>query len=300
VLLKVVDKRAEFPLTAGGSMAAGPVLSFSCGKVAYRQRMAERGEVLMIMDANGANKRELPVEGTVEEIVFSPDGRWLYCSAALGRDEDADIVRIRPEGHTLQRIVAWKGSSEDDIAFSADSQLMAFSSDREGERHVYLSNINGEEPLRITELPANHFAPAFSPDGASVAYLCDRTGFDERADLWIYDRKRGKQFQLTRNAHVAEFCWLNDSRTILYSSGVNMRDFNTINLDTGENRKFIVTDGIKTYSEVAPRRITYREEHKVIYTRVYDNGEKQIYWVNPDGTGDQRLVNSGGNDWLAE
>lgn len=300
VFLKVVDQQAEFPLTAGGMTIGEPVLSFACGKVAYRGRAREeRTEVLMIMDANGANKRELPIAGNVEDIAFSPDGRWLYCSVATGREGTTDIVRIRPEGHTEQEIVAWEGSSERAVAFSSDTSLMAFCSDREDDQHVYLSSLDGEEPLRITELSGNHFAPAFSPNGAYVAYLSDRTGFGGKADLWVYDRRKGKQVQLTRNAHIAELCWLDDSRTIVYSSGVNLRDFNTIDLETRENRKLIVTDSIKTYSEVSPQRVKYRDGYKLLYTRAYQDGEKQIYWVNPDGTGDQRLVNSSRQDWLA-
>ena len=42
----------------------------------------------------------------------------------------------------------------------------------------------------------------------------------------------------------------------------------------------------------------YKNAFKIIYTREYRNGDKKIHWVNPNGTTDQCIVNSKGQDWL--
>ena len=52
------------------------------------------------------------------------------------------------------------------------------------------------------------------------------------------------------------------------------------------------------YKEINPRVITWKDQEKVIYVREFEDGQRQIYWVMSDGSNDQPLVRSKGNDWL--
>jgi hypothetical protein len=104
--------------------------------------------------------------------------------------------------------------------------------------------------------------------------------------------------RVTRNAGVRDFVWLDDEGTILYSSGANLVDLNTINILTGENKKFIVTGHPKDYSERTPTIIVYKNKKRILYTREYDNGDKKLFLVDFDGTGDQQVSIDRGNSWL--
>ncbi|MCP5112999.1 MAG: hypothetical protein GY953_19400, partial [bacterium] len=57
-------------------------------------------------------------------------------------------------------------------------QLVAYASDRSGEGHldIWLQQTSGGEAIQLTQHPADDFQPAFSPDGARIAFRSEREG----------------------------------------------------------------------------------------------------------------------------
>ena len=63
-------------------------------------------------------------------------------------------------------------------ALSRDGKLLAFASDRgnQGNLDIWLQQIGGRDPIRLTKDPADETDPTFSPDGALVAYRSEVGG----------------------------------------------------------------------------------------------------------------------------
>jgi len=303
VFLKVLEKQAEFPLTPSTHNCRSPVSSLKAGKIAYILTMHDDTAVNRIatVNLNGSQNQLINITGVISDLTYTPDGKWLYFCAATGTRKNTLLYRVASDGLVARPVVLGRGIesySVKDVTFSSDG-IMAFTSNRPGKWHIYMSSLTGENPLRLANINANHRKPKFSPDGKYLAYFSDRTGFKGKADLWIYNRNTGKQVQLTRNAHVADYCWLSDSRTILFTAGINLTDFNTLDVQTGTMSKFLPKDSIKNYSEISPRLFHYKNDLKILYTRQYEqDGEQDIFMVNEDGTGEVRVVNSPENDWL--
>ncbi len=299
VYLKVMKSKTEFPLTFGDTRCSKPLISFRNGTILYHaEHDTLDRKALMIMNINGSNKYEITCGGSVSEARYTSDEKWIYTVVREKIGKHTGIYRRLPSGGEPQHIIDWKDGSEQDITFSSDGINMVFTSDRDGHRQLYISDQEGNMPVRITDDPSHNYSPRFSPLDKHIAYLSEKNNFKGKKDLWIHDRNTGNKVRATRNANVTEFLWLDDEGTILYSSGINLVDFNTINVFTGENKKFIVTGSSKNYSETHPQVIFYKKRNRILYTREYQDGERKIYMVNPDGSEDRQVSLHSGNSWL--
>jgi Tol biopolymer transport system component len=59
---------------------------------------------------------------------------------------------------------------------SADGKLVAYASDREGKFDIYIQQMGGHQPIRVTRNDADNWRPALSPDGSHIVFRSDRDG----------------------------------------------------------------------------------------------------------------------------
>lgn len=85
-------------------------------------------------------------------------------------------VGLRPEPRMPQArmatLVTWP-SNEEHAALSPDSKSVTFISNRDGVKDIWLLDLSGGEPRRITRGPGNLTAQTFSEDGTEVAYTLE-------------------------------------------------------------------------------------------------------------------------------
>lgn len=101
---------------------------------------------------------------------------------------------------------------------SPDGKRIAFDSDRDGERGVYIADADGRHVRRVS---GNGFAavPSWSPDGRRLAFVRGEPGHPKVWNLWTLDLGSGETRRLT-SYHVGQpwgGSWFPDGRRIAYS-----------------------------------------------------------------------------------
>ncbi len=93
---------------------------------------------------------------------------------------------------------------------------IAFVSDRDGQKEIYVMNADGGNQIRLTNNPAEDTLPAWSPDGRQIVFVSDRDGNPE---LYVMDAAGGNQIRLTDNPSPDyDPAWSPDGRQIVFDT----------------------------------------------------------------------------------
>jgi Tol biopolymer transport system component len=299
IYFKNVKLHAEFPLTRGSGNCDLPAHAFKKELIACQCKVDDNPcGALIIMSVSGASKHIVQDSISVKDMIFSPDGNWLYYSSSVCNSNSYDISRVRYDGGKPVPVIDWKGSSEQSISASPDNSTIAFCSDRDGSSQVYVCGFDGTRPVRITDSASDYTTPLYSPTGHYLAYLSNLGNYHESLDLWVYDMIKGVHRQITSHANVQSYCWLGDGETVVYSSGINIYDLNKVNVEQLRYSRLIIIDTLKTWSDITPHAIQLEGNEKILFVREFADGIKNVMIVNTDGKQVMKVIDSNGNDWL--
>ena len=90
-----------------------------------------------------------------------------------------------------------------DPAISLDGKLAAYASDRGGEGNldIWVQQVAGRQPIRLTSHEAVDQQPSFSPDGSRIVFRSERDG----GGLYLIDALGGEERKLTDRGIVPRF-----------------------------------------------------------------------------------------------
>lgn len=157
------------------------------------------------------------------DVGFSPafataGSAMFYHSAATG---SSAIMRADTDaGGAVLRITSVVNDDAQNFHArpSPDGTMIAFDSDREGERAVYIAGADGRGVRRVT---SGGFAavPSWSPDGRRLAYVRAETDRPRVWNLWTVDLETGKDARLTAHRYGQPWgaAWFPDGQRIAYS-----------------------------------------------------------------------------------
>ena len=119
---------------------------------------------------------------------------------------------------------------------SPDGQRIAFDSDRDGERGVYVAAADGQNVRRVS---GDGFAaiPSWSPDGSTLAFVRAEPDHPKVWNLWLANLATGEQRRLTSYKYGQPWggSWFPDGKRIAYSHEDRLF---VLNLATGASRMY--------------------------------------------------------------
>ena len=159
-----------------------PVFSPIEDKIVYTAYFPENDNYdIFIMNYDGTEKKNLTNTSTYEKFPqFSPDGTFLIYQGWQSGKMELFFLSVY-ENNTINLTKSIK--SNDIIShgnsFSPSGESIVFSSDRNGNKDIYLMNINGDSCAQITSDFSDDYEPTFSPDGESILFTSERDGNKE-------------------------------------------------------------------------------------------------------------------------
>jgi dipeptidyl aminopeptidase/acylaminoacyl peptidase len=205
----------------------------------------------------GTHAQQLSTAGetpTIDQLIslkragsaaISADGRWVaYTVRDTNWDENAyhtEIWLADAKSGELRQLTSHPKKSSTSPTWSLDSTKLAFATDREDKRQIYVIDPRGGEARKLTSVEDGIGSFAWAPDGRSIAFTTTdaKTDADKEREkkfgdfdvigegyrmshLWVFDLATEKARRLTSGAFtVGQFNWSPDGTRIAFDHRIN-------------------------------------------------------------------------------
>jgi hypothetical protein len=166
---------------------------------------------------------------------------------------------------------------------SPDGASIAFDSDRDGERGVYVSDVDGRNVRRVS---GGGFAaiPSWSPDGQTLAFVRAEPGQPDLWNLWTVTLATGETRRVTSydDGQLWGASWFPDGRQVVYSHADRLV---VLDLATGSERIYPspVKDSPVRTPAVSPdaRRVVFQVQRQGTWLLDLQNGTMRKVMADP-------------------
>lgn len=237
-----------------------------------------------------------PSETNYFDVIFTPDGNYIYYLAQSGNEKAASLFKTPTLGGNAIKVLSQVGEA---ISFSRDGSQVAFQryDVKTTESGIFVVNANGTNERKVASVSGHEWfstrGPAWSPDGKFIACGAGDDRKFPQMTMMIIDvaGQNTKPLTTQRWDSLGRSVWLDDGSGILFTageSGTNApRQVWHIGYPTGKARR--VTQDLNSYSEIS----VTADGNTLIATQ---RDQTSNIWVSPSADVNKAQKLEGGRD----
>ncbi|MBL0358297.1 MAG: PD40 domain-containing protein [Chitinophagaceae bacterium] len=229
-------------------------------------------------NALASSRRDTLMAG-IQDLCWSPDGQTIYFS---GLWHNPDYSDFKPENWSIykydfkNKITTKFIDSAYYVAVSPSGKNIATGKIHNGNRDIYIYDINGEKINRITSHPKVDYIASFSPNGKKILFNSTRNG---KADIYVVNIDSTGLKRLTFSTSDSSYNspqWSPNGKKIVYYLGVSkLKDQLYVMNADGSNKVNISNDSLQNFypSWISKNKIIYTQRRNEI-NHIFSNSPK--------------------------
>lgn len=217
---KFTDGHVLFPGFSRDGKAIAFERDFRIWKLDISSGSALPVEISLRGTPAGISTTHLSLTTGFRDLVLAPDGKKV----AFVAHGDVFAASSKEAGNALR--VTATAANEGEIVWSPDSKRLAYVSDRDGPRHLFVYDLTRDVETALTSGPLSDSRPVWSPDGTRIAYLREGREIrilapDTKDDKVVVSRKLKTLAPIFREDGPNPVAWSPDGEWLAFFSSDN-------------------------------------------------------------------------------
>jgi eukaryotic-like serine/threonine-protein kinase len=209
--LIALDGSNVTPLAAPPHAYHSPRVSPDGRRVAVS--IAEEGEHIWVYDIAAGTLKQLTFDGANRSPIWTADGQNVTFSS--NRGGALNLYSVSADGGAAPQRLTTSDDLQMPGSWSADGSLLAFVEQRPATgRDIWILRRQGEA-IPFAQSTFDESAPAFSPDGRSIAFVVNDTG---QGEVYVKAVNGASSSRRVSSDGGTEPVWSRDGRSLFYRS----------------------------------------------------------------------------------
>jgi TolB protein len=271
---------------------SGGVPGIAATQIAFVSSRSGSKEI-WVMDYDGTNQRQLT---SLKSISLTP--RWspdlsriaFTCFAPAGGVTSAQICMYSMDTGKLVSFPRFRGTNTTP-AWSPDGTQVVFSSSMSGNPELFICDVNGGRPKRLTIANGASISPSWNPKtGQSIAFVSDRGGFPQLY-LMNADGTSTTKLDLPDMGYVIDPAWSPNGQLLAFSWRRPSGNYDIYVMEPATLRLLELTR-----DQARNERPSWAPDGRHIVFESTRGGTRQIWTMLADGSQPHQLTATGHNE----